>query len=169
MIGARDVVLQVDVASEREIRRDGEFRSDARVSSPAVVLSFTRGKTPLVFATDYYKDWQDNVRAIALGLEGLRRLERYHIGQSGDQYRGWQALPSSTTTAFTVDQAATFLARLSGNESAVKAIATEIEVARKAYRLAAANTHPDRGGSTGNFQLTQEAKRVLEAQFGSPL
>lgn len=173
-VDARDVVIQIDVTNKQDmrddVRRDGRIRDDARVHSPAVVLTFKRaGATPLVFACDYFKRWQDNLRALALGLEALRKLERYHIAQTGDQYRGWQALPASTTTAFTVDQAAAYLARMSDNRSAVSAIPQEIEVARKAYRVAAANTHPDRGGSTGNFQLTQEAKRVLEAHFGATL
>lgn len=102
-------------------------------------------------------------------LEGLRRLERYHIAQSGDQYRGWQALPASTTTAFNVNQAASYLAKMSANCATAADIAKSIDTARESYRRAAANTHPDRGGSTGNFQLTQEAKRVLEAHFGAQL
>lgn len=167
-IDAKSVVVQLDI-TERELRNDGGIRSNATAESPPVVLNFTRKGVPYVFACDHFNRWQDNLRAIALGLEGLRRLERYHIAQSGDQYRGWQALPSSTTTAFNVHQAANYLARMSANPSAEPAILQEIEVARKAYRLAAANTHPDRGGSTGNFQLTQEAKRVLEAHFGASL
>lgn len=168
MILARNIVLQIDVAGDRELRRDGEVRHDARVNSPAVVLSFTRKDAPLVFATDYFNDWRDNVRAIAMGLEGLRRLERYHIGQSGDQYRGWQALPSSTTTALSASTAAEVLARRTTNISAA-AILRDVDTARSAYRAAAAATHPDAGGTTADFQLVQEARRVLEALFGAPL
>lgn len=43
------------------------------------------------------------------------------------------------------------------------------ELAREAYRQAAYAAHPDRGGSTEDFQLVQEAKRVLEAHFGASL
>lgn len=167
-IGARDVIVQLDI-NERQLRNDGGLRADASAKSPPVVLNFTRKGVPYVFACDHFNRWQDNLRAIALGLEGLRRLERYHIGQSGDQYRGWQALPASTTTAFNVDQAATFIARMSGDDTAALVIVKQVDVARKAVRLAAANTHPDAGGSTGNFQLVQEAKRVLGAHFGVSL
>jgi hypothetical protein len=34
--------------------------------------------------------WQDNLRAVALGLEALRRVERYGIAQRGEQYAGWR-------------------------------------------------------------------------------
>lgn len=168
-IGVIEAVVQVDIVSERDLRHDGQIRSDAHVKSPAVVLSFKRDDTPLVFAGDYFTEWDDNLRAIALGLEGLRRLERYHIAQTGDQYRGWQALPASTTPAFNVEQAATFLARLSANGATAADIVADVDVARGAYRRAAANTHPDAKGSTGNFQLVQEAKRVLGAHFGTSL
>lgn len=172
-VDARDVVIQIDVTNKADmrddVRRDGRIRDDARVHSPAVVLTFKRaGKTPLVFACDYFKRWQDNLRALALGLEALRKLERYHIAQTGDQYRGWQALPASTTTALNVDQAAAVLARSSLYPA--DKIAHDSQVARLAVRVAASATHPDRGsGSTSDFQLVQEAKRVLEAHFGATL
>lgn len=168
MIGARDVVVQIDVRSERDLRQDGTGpRADARVNSPAVVVSFTRNKVPHVFAGDFFSRWEDNLRAIALGLEGLRRLERYHITQAGEQYRGWQALPATTTATMGTATAAAVLATRSGytpNEVEAKR-----ELAREAYRQAANVAHPDRGGSTEDFQLVQEAKRVLEAHFGAAL
>lgn len=163
-INARDVVVQVDVENERNFRNDGGIRADARVKSPAIVLSFIRGKVPYVFATDYFKEWEDNLRAIVLGLESLRRLERYHIAQAGDQYRGWTALPSTTTTALSTETAANVLARLSGHDSAQ--IHKDSSFAKDAYRRASRRSHPDQGGTTTDFQLVQEAKRVLEAHFG---
>lgn len=174
-IAARDVVVQIDAANKedfrRELRRDGQVREDARTRSPAIVVSFLRGRnaTPLVFACDFFKRWQDNLRAIALGLESLRRLERYHIAQTGDQYRGWQALPASTTPALSPEQAAAVLARRSDFTWSDAQVFSDRNTARDAYRRAAAKTHPDGGGLTMDFQLVQEAKRVLEAHFGGPL
>jgi hypothetical protein len=173
-ISARDVIVQIDAANKEEfrsqLRQDGIIRDDARVRSPAVVVSFVRdgNKAPLVFACDRFSRWHDNLRAIALGLESLRRLERYHIAQSGDQYRGWQALPASTTTALSTNQAADVLARRAVNLPA-DAILRNVDHARTAYREAAAKTHPDAGGTTADFQLVQEAKRVLDAHFGAKL
>lgn len=166
MIGARDVVVQIDI-TERQLRNDGGLRMDASASSPPVVLTFTRRGAPYVFACDHFKRWQDNLRAIALGLEGLRRLERFHIAQAGDQYRGWAALPASTTTALSTSAAADVLSRRTGR--AAPAILADREVARQAYREAASRAHPDVGGSTTDFQLIHEAKRVLEVHFGGAL
>lgn len=172
-IGAKDVVVQLDAANKedfrRELRRDGQVRDDARMKSPAIVVSFLRGadKRPLVFACDFFQRWQDNLRAIALGLESLRRLERYHIAQTGDQYRGWQALPASTTPALSTEQAAGVLARRA--PWTAEQIAGDSEIAKRAVRAAQGQTHPDAGGSTSDFQLVQEAKRVLETHFGGTL
>lgn len=165
MIDARDVVVQIDVRGDRDLRQDGTGpKTDARVNSPAVVVSFTRNKVPHVFAGDYFKRWEDNLRAIALGLEGLRRLERYHITQAGEQYRGWQALPATTTATMGVETAANVLAArwTTTPERVIK----DFSIAKAAYRAAAQRAHPDTGGSTEEFQLVQEAKRILEAHHG---
>lgn len=44
------------------------------------------------FAVDTYTTWQDNLRAIALGLEALRKVERYGITRGTEQYTGWKML-----------------------------------------------------------------------------
>jgi hypothetical protein len=169
-IEAKDVAIEIDM-EQRDLRVTGEPRATGSTrSTPGLVLHFTdrRGQA-ITMPCDRYDRWQANARALMLTLRALRAVDRYGATASGEQYRGWTALPATTTTAFTVEQAATYLARMSGNPSAAAAIPKEIGVARSAYRVAAANTHPDRGGSTGNFQLTQESKRVLEAHFGSAL
>lgn len=174
-VSAKDVVVQLDAANKddfrRELRRDGQVRDDARMKSPAVVVSFLRGadKRPLVFACDFFQRWQDNLRAIALGLESLRRLERYHIAQTGDQYRGWMALPASTMPALSTEQAAGVLARRA--PWSAEEIVGDSEIAKRAYRAAAGRTHPDAGGNgtVSDFNLVQEAKRILEAHFGGSL
>jgi hypothetical protein len=170
MIGARDVVVQLDI-SEQQLRLDGGLRSDAAAKSPPIVLTFTRKKTPYVFACDHFKRWQDNLRAIALGLDGLRRLERYHIAQTGDQYRGWLALPAAGATVPTLStgQAATLIARLAGapdTDARSKEILTNPANAEFCLRLAKAKTHPDAGGRNEDWTLLQEAERILRAHHG---
>lgn len=169
-IDARNAVVQIDVRGNRRQLRaiDTYPLNDATVNSPAIVMSFTRKGVPYTFACDHFRRWQDNLRAIVLGLEGLRRLERYHIAQAGDQYRGWQALPATTTTALSIEAAAEALARRSDGFDADDILQVR-DAARGAYRSAAYRVHPDRGGSTEDFQLVQEAKRVLEAHFGGGL
>lgn len=148
---ARHVVIQLD-CDEREIRRDGLPRADARVRGPGVVLSFESSKGAISFPCDTYLDWQDNLRAIALALEALRAVDRYGVTQNGEQYRGWTALPDRTA-------AAPFQTR----EEAIAWIYAQAELPRrepfdKARRLAASRCHPDRnGGKTGPWVLYQRA------------
>jgi len=165
-IGAQDAVIQVDVRGDRDIRQDGQMRADAKTNSPAVVLSFSRRGVRTVFACDSFTRWQDNLRGIVLGLEGLRRLERYGIVQSGEQYRGWQALPASTTPTLSTEQASVLLSRHSGIGAAdIRAL---IDHAVDAARRARKRTHPDTGGAAADFQLVQEAARVVAQHHGVP-
>ncbi|HTE45152.1 MAG TPA: hypothetical protein VK636_07905 [Gemmatimonadaceae bacterium] len=168
-IDAHDPMIEIDM-DRRELRVTGEPRANSStLKTPGVILHFVdRNKQTITMPCDRYDSWQANVRALFLTLQALRAVDRYGATASGEQYRGWTALPA-TTTAFTVDQAATFLARLSANGATAADLVANVEAARNAYRRAAANTHPDGGGSTGNFQLVQEAKRVLGAHFGVAL
>lgn len=97
-VRARNVVIQLD-CDERDVRRDGIPRADARVRGPGVILSFDSPKGSLSFPCDRFTDWQDNVRAIALGLEALRAVDRYGVTRSAEQYRGWTALPDKSAEA----------------------------------------------------------------------
>lgn len=78
---------------ERDIRKDGLPRADARPARhPGVEISFDSRHGRLTYSTDSYELWQHNVRAIALGLEYLRGLDRYGITRRGEQYAGWAQL-----------------------------------------------------------------------------
>lgn len=161
MIGARNVVIQLDLREE-DIRLDGLPRANARPSSPRVIISCETADGPLSFPCDTWDHWQDNVRAIALTLEHLRAIDRYGVTRHREQYRGWKALPPAgeTSTTMTTVQAAGFVSLH------CVYIATEIlcdaSVWRAAYREAAQRLHPDRGGSIDDFQTLQAAKRVLD-------
>jgi hypothetical protein len=101
-LDATNVVFQIDV-TEGDIRLDGMLRSNAKVGFPGVKIAFDSKFGPLTYATDAYEQqygyskhngWQANIRAVALGLEALRAVDRYGITRRGEQYVGWKALPS---------------------------------------------------------------------------
>jgi hypothetical protein len=143
---ARRIVLEVDV-DEREIRVDGFPRRDARPASPAVVLSFDSHFGPLRYATGEFNDWRDNLRAIALSMEALRRVDRYGVSRRGEQYVGWKALPVSTDPADAVqtrEQALAVLAPYGGD-----------------VRAALRATHPDAGGDETEFRRVVKARDLL--------
>lgn len=95
-----DEVIIGLVVSPDQIRLDGRMRADARVGHPGVELSFeVPDGRRLVFHTDvhsgYADSWQSNLRAIALGLEALRAVDRYGITSTAEQYAGFLQLETS--------------------------------------------------------------------------
>lgn len=143
-LGAERVVIEIDV-DETMIRLDGWPRADARPASPAVVLSFESRYGPLRYATDVFRSWQDNLRAIALGLEALRRVDRYGITRRGEQYTGWRQLTAGAGSGpFTKEEAAAVIARHG----------VSVAAALKA-------THPDHGGDPDEFARVQRARELL--------
>jgi hypothetical protein len=111
------------VATEADVRRDGMLRANANVRHPGVAVSFhspTAGD--LTYPCDqflgrYYGevDWQVNLRAIALGLEALRKLDRYGITGRGEQYTGWRAIEAAPAVTFaTADEAYGWLRSFTG-------------------------------------------------------
>jgi hypothetical protein len=176
-ISARNVVLELDYR-ERDIRVDGQLRADARCQSPAVRLAFDSKHGPLVYATDRFEarysndkmqDWQHNVRAIALGLEALRKVDRYGITRRGEQYAGWKALPPGSAIAvashMTSEAAATLIAELSDAEDAsiVHDLIHNPTARANVLRRVKAKVHPDRnGGDRTLWDQVEQASRVLE-------
>jgi curved DNA-binding protein CbpA len=64
------------------------------------------------------------------------------------------------------EQAARVLAGAGGLETA-DSVLRDPAAAKRAYRRAAGELHPDAGGSTEGFQRLQEAKRIIDAHHGA--
>ncbi len=151
-VRASDVVLMVNCA-EADLRLDGQLRANARLPSPHTALAFKTPRGPLMFACGRFRTWQDNVRGIALGLQALRKIERYGIGQSDEQYEGFRQI-AAQAEAVPVPTWAVTLAKHSG--MTVRAVMAEPQVA---YRVAVTRTHPDKGGDPAAFREVQEARQ----------
>lgn len=166
-LGAHDILLQMAV-EDKDIRQDGWIRANARPKHPGVILTFESKHGPLSYPCDNFTDWQANVRAIALALEALRKVDRYGVTRRGEQYSGWKKLPppGGSTSTMTAEVAAQVIADAAGWNSAPPTMLTKADVFRVAYRDAAKRTHPDAGGSVRDFQILQEAKAVLTAHHG---
>lgn len=172
-LGATSVTLQVD-ASERDCRLDGQLRADAKVRHPGVILTIeTKKYGSLVYPCDAFTGgywgsrqlagWQANLRAIALGLEALRKVERYGIAERGQQYAGYRELPSGIElgAAMTVEAAAQFIAQHAwpGDEIDEQEVIDDVDTA---FRLAAKRLHPDAGGDPALFRKLTAARDLLE-------
>lgn len=136
MLDARQVVLELAI-EEEDIRRDGKPRARAVAAHPGVVLSFQSKHGPLRYATAEFDRWQDNVRAVALALEALRKVDRYGISKRGEQYVGWKQLTAGGPSAA---RGRALIERYGG------------------LRQAMFETHPDHGGDAGDFADVQAAR-----------
>lgn len=165
-LGAKKIELACEIRGDYDIRQDGMLRADAR-PGPAVILTFLdRDNQRQAYPCDRFGWWQDNLYAIAIVLEDLRRAERYGV-QSSLIRAGFKALPATTAPALSTSAAADVLAKRSSVTSGP--IMESRAWAQTAYRQAASRVHPDVGGSAADFQFVQEAKRVLEAHHGGSL
>jgi hypothetical protein len=146
-------VLQIALR-EQDFRLDGMPRASAVPEHPGVILNIEpRNKPALSFPCDAFTHWHDNLRAVALGLEALRRVDRYGITQTGQQYRGWQAIEAKPSVDVTA-AACALLARVAWpnerpefRDEWAPSIATDPEIGRNTLKKARANAHPDRHDS----------------------
>lgn len=142
---------------EKDIRIDGRPRAGATPRHPGVILVVqTEDRGTLRFPCDTYEHWQVNLRAIGLTLEALRRIDRYGVTTSGEQYTGWKALPPPNGDHWTKEQAAEFITRFLG----ISTIIAPFEY-REAIRRAELKSHPDRGGNASDFNKVQQARKLL--------
>lgn len=159
------IACQIDIA-EAQVRRDGMLRSTARVSGfQGVKVSFDSRYGPLTYATDTFDFWKDNVRAIALGLQALRAVDRYGITKSGEQYRGWNAISATPVEDTLTPESArlVFADALRVRQEMIDVELSTREGIAKTYRLAAKLHHPDVGGSESVMRLITKARDVLLA------
>jgi hypothetical protein len=160
-LGARQAYICMAVP-EGMIRRDrtGPLAS-ARPDHPGVMVVTDSKHGDLRYATDVFTDWRDNLRAIALGLEALRKVDRYGITRGGEQYRGFASLPAPTSsieaTHMTRSKALAVLYRAAGRNEA------ELDVGPRLFKLARAKAHPDRhDGDTALWDQVEAAVTILD-------
>ena len=155
-------VLQMDV-TESQVRKDGGVYERATPRSPAVRVAFDTRHGPLLFAADRFTHWQSNARAIALSLEALRKVDRYGVTGTGEQYRGFVAI-AARPAEMTREQAAEFVAHWSGVPNLTgAAILADPEHSRltAAYRMAAKRCHPDLTRDDGDTMARLNTARDL--------
>jgi hypothetical protein len=155
-LDAKQIIFQIDVP-ESQIRGDGLPYARARPDFQGVIVAFESKHGPLKYMTDVFNDWHENLRAIALGLEALRRVDRYGITSKGEQYTGWKQLPAVSEAK---EDAAGLIASLGGEDK--DEVMNNADTARRAFRRAAKKVHEDKkGGSREQFIRLMEARKLL--------
>ena len=169
MLGAYDVVIET-YHKDHDIRLDGWPRSNAGMpEQPGVVISFGSDHGPLRYPCDRFTHWKDNLRAIALALEALRRVDRYGVCSHAEQYRGWSELPSPDDTHAACVIALEALLKLSGETGFVCGVDLMDYAERRAkvIKQALKNTHPEMpDGSDEAFKEACKHKALVEGYFG---
>ena len=160
MIGGRDVELLVAITPD-QFRLDGQPRAQAKAEHPGVILSLQSRHGRLSYPCDRFTTWQDNLRAVALALEALRKVDRYGVTAHGEQYRGFLALEGAREAGpavSTVEGARAFLEQLVAPHSVVPmSDHTLLWTVNRAKRL----THPDAGGKAATFDAVMRAEATL--------
>jgi hypothetical protein len=139
MLGAGRVVVELAI-QETDLRLDGQPYAGTKTRHPGVTVAFESHHGPLKYTADTFATWQENLRAIALGLEALRKVDRYGMTSRGEQYAGWKALPA-------------------GDGPSVEKGRRIIEE-HGSVRDALMATHPDRGGDPDEFASVQAAREA---------
>ncbi|WP_319456894.1 MULTISPECIES: molecular chaperone DnaJ [unclassified Mycobacterium] len=160
-------VLQLALR-DRDIRVDGMPRADAKVAHPGIILNIESKHGDLSYPCDTFDDWRDNVRAVTLGLEALRKLDRYGITQTGQQYRGWLAIEAAPSSSV-IGAARSVLVGIAYPDDSperrgawVDQMTTSNVVAATVLRKAKGNAHPDRhGGDRTMWEQVEQAAKVL--------
>lgn len=134
-IKGSDVVIGL-VVDERHIGFSGALKVNgwkALQHRGAEVSFAVPGGRRLVFYTDAFDDVVQNLRAIGLGLEALRAVERYGITSTSEQYAGFQMLEAGGD----VERGRKLVAAAGGIGAALK------------------RAHPDHGGTVDDFKAVQ--------------
>lgn len=159
-LGAKGAELLVAIPAER-FRLDGRPYANAVAEHPGIILSFEiPGVGHVSYPCDTFTTWEDNLRAVTLALEALRKVDRYGVTKRGEQYRGFLALEATAAPAgfATADAALDWLitfttwAPYDPRESAP---------ARAILREAQRRAHPDHGGDSTTFQRVSLAEAKL--------
>lgn len=140
-LGARNVVLSTNL----ELRLDGQPRSDRSepYDSGAAVYFDLEGKAT-VLACDRWDRVADNIVALAKHIEAMRGMDRWGVGSLEQAFTGYQALPAP-------DPWWKVLGLLGPTRS-------ERDI-KQAYRIAAADSHPDRPGGSHDKMAELNAAR----------
>lgn len=154
-LDARKIVLQVGYR-DQDLRVDGMPRANAKLNHGGAALSFESKYGALRYETNEFvvgwgeDSWKANLRAIALGMEALRKVDRYGVSKRGQQYRGWRQIEAKSSAPedalVTPEDARRFLDEHGGT-----------------FKAAASRLHPDRGGDPGLMRAALRARDILGA------
>lgn len=87
----RDIYYLVDTKAQQDsaevlvaipagaFRLDGRPYANAKAEHPGIIFSIDSRHGHLSYPCDTFTTWEDNLRAVALALEALRKVDRYGV------------------------------------------------------------------------------------------
>lgn len=139
-------------------RLDGRPYANAKAEHPGIIFSIDSRHGHLSYPCDTFTTWQDNLRAVALALEALRKVDRYGVTKRGEQYRGFLAIESTAMPAgFVTARAAREWLEETFSPNIQHSAATLVRVAKR-------RSHPDMGGDSDTFQRVTLAEAKLREE-----
>jgi hypothetical protein len=137
-LGPQQALLEIDVR-EQDLRLDGLPRANAVAATPGVILTLIKppvaGGRDLRYPCSTFHHWEDNVRAIGLALEALRKVDRYGVTKNGEQYAGWKELEAGSVGEGDPRRGRDLIRDAGGD-----------------VKVALFNAHPDHGGEADDFR-----------------
>jgi len=139
---AKNVIISTDL----QLRLDGLPRSDQKApEDPGVAVYFELDGKQRCIPCDHYTKIEQNLAAVAAVVEALRTIERHGSEMFEAAFTGFTALPDPSAIA------------VPHWRSILETESTDLDEVKRAYRVAASASHPDKGGDSEQFRLVQEA------------
>lgn len=156
-LGAKNPEMLIAM-SPADFRNDGYPRAQAKAEHPGIILSFDSEYGHLSYPCDTFTTWQDNLRAVALALEALRKVDRYGVTKRGQQYKGFLEIEAPKPGYLSsIDAATQYMEALIGADRGDYANVESL--LRRAQRKA----HPDVSGEREAWDALQEIEALLRA------
>lgn len=136
------------ISTDQELRINGMPRRDSRPVTNGAALYFVRNGKQLCIPCDVFFTVRENIRAIGLTIESIRRMERYGTSQMVEAaLSGFAALPATASES----NVKAWHEVLGVSPDAPAAVITA------AYRALSKTAHPDGGGSEAKWQQLRTA------------
>jgi hypothetical protein len=151
------------VSTNIPIRADGEPYSDyarRNIQDPGVAVYFKYNGEDVVLCCDKFVRIEDNLKAIAITIEDMRRIERNGVSDFIKRsFTGFKALPAPAHDWFAVLEW----------EYKPEPTPHNWQITKRTFYRLANHFHPDKGGSEGAMSLINEAWKQAEKHFKNVL
>lgn len=175
----RDELTQIEVLdavvetyhSREDYTISGWPRSGIKPSRPEVQVWFRIGERPVCVPSARFKDWVDNIKAVAMTLERQRLIRDYGCFTIEEQFAAFTALPpGGTTAAMQAGSVATCAALILNlaqpTDDKLDRVMTDQAVLDRVYKRASMKAHPDKGGSAELQAKVNQAREEIERANG---